>query len=221
MERLTRRDVVFHLAAQVVSSLHVLLLDLVLIGSIDQILEHLDGVLGGRRHVHILHLEAEVALRDKSVGAKVDLGDQVVVNDNAKLLSFLVQVLKFLDALANGLVVVHVLDTGDEAIDLQLFLELEVEHLCSVVEFDVDIGLVGPDLVEHLVESVVVVARHRVPQVVLGQVDEVVALVATANRPLGSLAVFLFEDHRLARAARAVEITAILAVELDVSEVEF
>lgn len=171
--------------------------------------------------MHGLHFEAEVALRDQPMRAMVDLGNEVVIDDNAELLSILVQVLQFLHALTNRLVVVHVLNTSDEVSDLKLLVKLEVEHLGCVKELHVDVRPVRLDLLKHLVEGVEVIGGHRILHTSLTQVDEVEALVTAADRPLSCLAILLLIHHGLAGAARAVEIATVLAVELNVSEVEF
>lgn len=76
--------------------------------------------------MHGLHLETQVSLRDKTLGAFIDLLNQVCVNLNAKVLSSLELLVQDSDALADRLVVFHMCNALNEVPNVKLLLKFEM-----------------------------------------------------------------------------------------------
>ena len=170
--------------------------------------------------MHVLHLEAQVALTNETLTRLVDVLDHGRLDHDAKLLSFCELVIQDFHALADRFVVGYVLNTVDEIPDFQFFLKSVVEHLGLIVELHINVGLGGSDFGEDFVEGGEVVGIHCGAQILLSLEDGVVAVVAAAHGSLLDLGVFVLEHPRLARANPAEEPVAVLAVELNVPEIE-
>ena len=76
--------------------------------------------------MHGLHLETQVSLGDKTLGALIDLLNHVGVNLNAKVLSSLKLLVQDSDALADRLVVFHVCNALNEVPNVKLLLKFEM-----------------------------------------------------------------------------------------------
>jgi hypothetical protein len=131
--------------------MHVLLLHAVSLSLANQSLQLLNGILRGGGDVHVLHLEAQVALTDESLATLVDLLNEGGLDDDAKLLGLFEFLIEHLHALADRLVVVDVGHTLNEVLDIKLFLQFEMQDLGLVEQLHIDVGLGGLDLREDLV----------------------------------------------------------------------
>ena len=95
-----------------------------------------------------------------------------------------------------------------------------MEHLGLVEQLHFDVRLVVLDLREDRVERLEIIRSHGVAKAALSLLDFVAAVIVSADRSLRNQAVLVLEHPVLRGAELAVEITARLAVELDVSEVK-
>ena len=85
-------------------------------------MQHLHGVLRRSRHVHVLHLEPEVTLRDETVAALVDGCNEVGGDNDAQLLSLFKFVVEDRHTLPDRLVVVHMGYAFNEVPDVKFLL---------------------------------------------------------------------------------------------------
>lgn len=221
MKRVTRGDIVLHFAAPAVSLLHVLLLDLVVICCLYQPLQLVDGFRRCSGSVHVFHLEAQVSLRYEPVGAFIDLLDEDWIDDHAQLLRILILLVEHSDTLADRLIIIHVLYTLNKVPNVQLLVKFEVEHGRFIQKLDIAISLVLRDLLVHFVKRGEFICCHGVAQGCLRCINVAQAVVATADGALRVATVLVFEDPSLGRTELAIELVAVFAVVLDISEIKF
>lgn len=176
---------------------HVCVLDVVVLGRLDQILKLLNRLWRRCRNVHVLHFKTEVPLGDQSMGALIDLLDQSWIDDDTKLLSILVLLVKHGDALADRLVVVNVQNRLDEVADVELFLQLKMEDGSRVQKFHVDIRTILFDLIVDAVKCSKLVSCHSVLQIILGILNIFKHSITAANWAFRDLTILVLEDPSL------------------------
>ena len=147
--------------------------------------------------MHGLHLETQVSLRDKTLGAFIDLLNQVCVNLNAKVLSSLKLLVQDSDALADRLVIIDVKNRLDEVADIELFLQLKMKDGSLVQKFYINIRAILFDLIVDAVKCSEVVRRHSVLQIILGILNIFEHCIAAANWAFRDLTIFVLEDPSL------------------------
>ena len=220
MQSVSSCDIVFHFTAEAVRLRHVFLLDLVIIGELDQSLQFLHGFIRSLRNVHVFHLEAKITFADQPVRALINLLNQSWVNLDTQLLCILVLLVQHSDTLTNGLIVVDMLHTLNKVANVQLFLQFEMQYGRLIQKFDVSIRFVLYDFFIDTVQSRKVVCGHGITQGLLPTFDDLEAVITSAYRSFRDVAVLIFENPRLGRAELTVEFVAVFTVELDISEVE-
>ena len=187
---------------------------------IDQLLKVTDRFLGGCRHVHVFHVETQVTLADKSVRTLINLLNQGWFNLDAQLLSVLKLLVEDSDAFANGLVIFDVGDTVDEVSDVELFFKLQVLHLGFVEQHHVNVSSRVFNPHEYFVKFVEFICRHCISEVLLRLEDDFSVIVASADGSFGQLTLRCLVNPGFRGAQLAIEVAAVLAVELHVSEIK-
>ena len=170
--------------------------------------------------MHVLHLETQVALTNEALSCLVDMLNHGRFDHDAELLGLGELVVEDFDTFADRFVVSYVLDTIDEIPDFQFFLKSVMKNLGLIKELHINVGLCSSDLGEDFVEGCEVVGLHGGAEILLSLKDSVVAVITAAHRSLLDLGVFVLEHPRLARANPAEESITVLAIELDVPEIE-
>ena len=176
---------------------HVRVLDLVVLGRLDQILKFLHRLWRSRRNVHVLHFKTEIPLGDQSMGALIDLLDQSWIDDDTKLLCILVLLVQHGDALADRLVVGDVQNRLDEVADVELFLQLKMENGSLVQKFNINVRTILFDLVVDAVKCSELVGCHGVLQIILGILNILENSVTAANGTFRDITIFVLEDPSL------------------------
>ena len=221
LEDLSGLNVATHLLTDLLSPLSVGVGDICVLCLLDQVLDLLNRLVVTLVDLEALHLEAEVPLSNESLSAPVDLAQQPVVQVHIQLLGRLDLVVERLHRLEDRLVVVDVVHTPDEVADVQLLLQLQVQHLGLVTQLHCDINVVIKDVLEYFVNGVELHGGHGVPEVLLLVRDALSAHVAATHRPLLVLVSDRLEHPNRLRALDAEELFAGLAVVANVLEVEF
>lgn len=142
-------------------------------------------------------------------------------DDHAQLFRVLVLLVEHSDTLADRLVIIHVLHTLNEVSNVQLLVKFEVQHSRIIFKLDVDIGLVLNDLLVHFVNRGEFICSHGVAQGIFCSIDVAQAVIAAADGALRVDTVLVFEDPGLGRTELAIELVAVFAVVLDITEIEF
>jgi hypothetical protein len=131
-----------------------------------------------------------------------------------------VHIVKQLDTLENGLVVVDMLHTSDELSDLKFSLKSLVKHFCVVFQLDVDVNFIIKDLFLDLVYYLEVGCVHRLLQSGFTVLNFLQARFTAADSFLRDLAGDTFEDLVPDAIFLAEETIAVRAEELCVLECE-
>ena len=101
-----------------------------------------------------------------------------------------------------------------------MLLKLEVGDLGSIKQLHIDVSLLVLNVSQNLVESCIVIGVDSFGKVLLRLLDSGVAVVAEADWSFLLQTVFAFINPVTSRAEHAPEFAAILAVVLDVTEIE-
>ena len=99
-------------------------------------------------------------------------------------------------------------------------MKLKMRYFSFVKQFDIDISLVVLDLSQNFVEGVVVIGLNSLRKLVLGFLNFNVAVCAETDWSFFLQAVLVFIDPITYRILFAPELTAILTVVLDVTEIK-
>ena len=124
----SRLDIVFHLAGQVISLVHVGVFHVRVSCRRDQIHQLVHSFGRRRRHIHVLHVVSQVALRHQTSTARVNLRNQIHVQVNSQFTSSFFFLLKRLDTLEDSLVVFDVRHALYKVANVELIFELQMEN---------------------------------------------------------------------------------------------
>ena len=128
------------------------------------------------------------------MAACVDLCLELRIKIDPELLSILLHIVKCFDTLENCLVLVDMLDTLHEVLNLQLFLELQMRYFGLVKQLNVNIGLSVLNVSQNLVEILIVVGVNGLGQLSLCLFDGRFDIETPADWSLLFSTVLVFVD---------------------------
>ena len=108
----------------------------------------------------------------------------------------------------------------NKVLDVELFLQFQVKNSGMIEQLHIDVGVGILDLGENAIDGHEIVGVHSTAQITLSVSNKRVAIIATAYWALRDLAILVLEDPRSNRAQPTEEPVAVLAVVLDIFEIE-
>lgn len=133
--------------------------------------------------------------------------------------SYLLQ--QYVSTLSDRLIIIYVSKTGDKVVDIELFLELEVENLTFVTHHNIDVNLLLLDFRKHAIHVMEIVRVNGRLQFFFVLGDNGCTFIAAADKAFLGFRGVCLEYPVATRALDAEEILAAFAEVPDVFEIEY
>ena len=180
-----------------------------------------DSFLRTSGDVHVLHFEAQISFRNQPMCALVDLSFELWVKFDAELLGILFHIIENFYTFQDRLIFLDMFYALHEILDFELLLKLKMRYFRFVSKFHINIGLVVLDLSDNFVQILIIISFNSLTEFVLSLLDVAIAVSAEADWSFFLKTIFIFVDPVTSCTKLTPELAAILAVVLDVSEIEF